>query len=511
VARWRIFDPGYARVGWLLSRGVALVYLVAFASLAVQIQGLYGSDGILPVADYLRFLQTRAGDGAWRSHPTLLWLWHGDAALAAYCWTGATAAAAWLLGLAPLAAALACWALYLSLFVTGRVFLSFQWDILLLEAGFLAIFLQPLALRERWRHPHEPSRIVILLYRWLLFRLMFASGMVKLLSNDPVWWNLTALEYHYWTQPLPTWTAWYVHHLPAWLHRVSAAVMFAIELVLPFFVFGPRSARLLTFVPLAFLQLAIAATGNYTFFNLLTLVLCSSVLDDAALPRWLQPRVAAQHVRALWLHAHGADAPPPRATARVRAAGRSAARAVAAVLALALASAGGAEMMARFGQAARVPWPIARVAEAIEPYHLTSSYGLFARMTRQRPEIILEGSRDGREWLAYEFRWKPGDVTRAPAFVQPHQPRLDWQMWFAALGDYRRNGWILELQRRLLDGSPSVRELLAEDPFDGQRPAHVRAMLYDYRFSDPSTRAATGAWWTRRLLRQYSPTLSSSP
>ncbi|HYC57185.1 MAG TPA: lipase maturation factor family protein [Candidatus Binatia bacterium] len=493
-------------MGWLLSRGVALVYLVAFASLAVQIQGLYGSDGILPISSYLEWLRGRGGPEVWQSYPSLLWLGHGDAALAAFCWSGIFASLAWLAGFLPLAAASICWVLYLSLFVVGRVFLSFQWDILLLEAGFLAIFLQPTVIRESFSKPRERSDIVIVLFRWLLFRLMFASGAVKLLSDDPVWWNLTALEYHYWTQPLPTWTAWHAHHLPGWFHRICTGAMFAVELVVPFFVFGPRRPRLLAFAPLVLLQLAIAATGNYTFFNLLTLVLCVSVLDDAALPRWLRARPSADDVRGLWM---SATEPASRSVRdSLASAFRVAGRGVAIVLALTLAACGGAQMMARLGQGTRIPWPIARMTEAVAPYHLTSSYGLFAMMTRQRPEIVLEGSRDGQQWTAYEFRWKPGDVTRAPAFVQPHQPRLDWQMWFAALGDYRRNLWLIELQRRLLEGSPPVIALLDRDPFAGDPPRHVRAMLYEYRFTDPQTRRSTGAWWTRQLLRQYSPTQS---
>lgn len=479
-------------------RGIAIVYAIAFASLAVQVEGLYGSGGILPAADYLAAITKSAGESAWRAHPTLFW-WLGasDAALVGACWTGVLLSALLFAGVMPTLAAAGCWALYFSLFQVGRVFLGFQWDILLLEAGFLAIFLAPLRLRQHSQYDPEPSPVVIWLFRWLLFRLMFASGVVKLLSDDPAWWNLTALEYHYWTQPLPTWTAWMAGQLPPLVQRVSCALMFVIELGVAWFVFGARWMRLVAFAALVLLQVAIAATGNYTFFNLLTIVLCLSLLDDDALDA-VMAKVSPERVKLVqWPN----ERPRFGWLKGVR-------RALAVAAALPLAIAGGALMVARFVGFDALPPTVLPLVRAIQPWHVTSSYGLFAVMTKERREIVLEGSLDGKEWREYEFRWKPGDVTDRPRFVAPHQPRLDWQMWFAALGDWRRHGWLVEVERRLLDGSPAVLALFADDPFDGERPRHVRAMLYDYRFTDWPQRHETGAWWTRQLVGAYSPPVS---
>lgn len=486
-----------ARTARLLVKSIALVYAIAFVSLAVQIKGLYGAHGILPAADYLAAVANRFGPEAWRVHPTLFWLGSSDAMLVGVCWAGAACALLLMAGVLPTLTALACWALYFSLYQIGRVFLGFQWDILLLETGFLAIFLAPLRIRQQAGYDPEPSPVVIWLLRWLVFRLMFASGLVKLLSNDPVWWNLTALEYHYWTQPLPTWTAWIANQLPSVFQRFSVALMFTIELGASWFALGPRRLRLVGFVLLIGLQVLIAATGNYTFFNLLSAAICLSLLDDDALDGfrdWARPdRVQVGR----W---------PRQEPERARTAMLG--TALMALVALPLAIAGGALMIARFRGYDSLPPPVVKLVAAIEPWHLTSSYGLFSVMTRHRPEVILEGSNDGRNWVEYQFGWKPGDVARRPRFVAPHQPRLDWQMWFAALGDWRRSQWLVEFERRLLDGSPDVVGLLASDPFRGKPPRYVRAMLYEYEFTDWTTHRETGTWWKRRLVGPFSPPLS---
>jgi len=481
---------------WLL-KGIAVVYAIAFVSLAVQMDGLYGSRGILPVADYLQAMTHRFGDSAPRLHPTLFWFGASDFLLNAACWGGAAASLALLAGIAPTLSAALCWALYFSLFQVGQVFLGFQWDILLLEAGFLAIFLAPLRLVQHPDYDPEPSPVVVWMLRWLLFRLMFASGVVKLLSGDPSWWNLTALDYHFWTQPLPTWTAWMAGQLPDLVRRGCVLVMFVIELGVPFFLFGPRRVRLTAFVALVALQVAIAATGNYTFFNLLTVVLCFSLLDDDALDKWKMRLRPDRFEVGRW--------PSEPSTTRWAAHLRHLPMAI---LAVPLAVAGGALMIARFGGADHLPPPVVTLVRAIDPWHLTSSYGLFAAMTRHRPEIVLEGSEDGVTWHEYEMRWKPGDVTKAPMFVAPHQPRLDWQMWFAALGDWRRSPWLVAVERRLLEGSPAVLDLFAGDPFEGRPPRHVRALMYEYEFTSWAIWNETGAWWKRRLVGPWSPTVS---
>lgn len=479
------------------------VYFCAFASLGVQIEGLYGAGAILPAEEYLDALAARAGSSAWWQHPTLLWWSASDAALTGLCWAGAVAAVGLACGVLPPVSAALCWTLYLSLFQIGRVFLGFQWDILLLETGFLAIFVGPWRLLSRGAFDPEPApvaRMALWMLRWLLFRLLFSSGVVKLASGDPSWWDLGALEYHYWTQPLPTWTAWYAAQLPSSLQRASVAAMFAIELVVPWLVLGPRRARLLAFGPLVLLQVLIAATGNYTFFNLLTATLCLPLLDDDALAAAAR-RVRRPDPRREWAWA-GEEPRWPR-LARIRVG-------LAACGFAALATAGASAMAGRILGYSALPSPLVALVRACEPLRLTSSYGLFAAMTKIRREVVFEGSLDGRQWREYELPFKPGDVGRRPRFVAPHQPRLDWQLWFAALGDWRSNLWVVAVQRRLLDGSPKVLALFDADPFadEATPPRYVRAMLYDYRFTDAAERAETGAWWRRSLVGPYAPTLA---
>jgi hypothetical protein len=328
--------------------------------------------------------------------------------------------------------------------------------------------------------------------RWLLFRLMFLSGMVKLLSNDPSWRDLTALHYHYWTQPLPTWTAYWFDRLPDWFQRLSTFSMFTIELAAPFAMFGPRRIRLLGAGALIGLQLLIVSTGNYNFFNVLTVALCLTMVDDATLALFVPLRLRGGGKLAA--------AGPPRAGA-VR-------RFAFAITFLFFFVAGSFEMLERLG-VERVPEWGNDVLTAIAPFRTVNSYGLFAVMTKERHEISLEGSEDGTEWREYLFPWKPGPLDRKPGFVEPHQPRLDWQMWFAALGDCRRNGWFLRFQQRLLEGVPSVRALLANDPFAGRAPRYLRSTVWDYHFADPDKHRSLGQWWERGgPLGAYCPALT---
>jgi hypothetical protein len=480
-------------VRWAFVRGLALVWLAAFVSLGVQIAGLAGPNGILPARDYLDYARIGAGGAPVAQLPTLCWwLGTGDAALQAMCAAGAALAVLLALGVFPGLVSLALWALYLSLCVACTTFLNFQWDALLLETGLLTVFLAP------WR-PWAPglrttlpvSGTALLLLRLLLFKLMFLSGVAKLASGDPHWRDLTALAYHYWTTCLPTWIGWLVHQLPAWFHHASVAGMLAVELVVPFLLFAPfRRVRIAAVAVLAALQIGIALTGNYGFFNLLTLVLCIPALDDdallACLPRRLRARVSvpgsAERV-GVWRHA------PVLAIA-----------AIAVPLSL-------VQMQARAFGHRSLPTAALRALEVAEPFRSVNSYGLFATMTTHRHEIEIEGSDDGKQWRTYTFRWKPGDPARRPEFAGLHMPRLDWQMWFAALSDWRSQDWFLPFLARLLDGSPPVRGLLADDPFARQPPRFVRAVVWDYRFTTAHERAETGAWWKRTRLGLYCPVL----
>jgi predicted DCC family thiol-disulfide oxidoreductase YuxK len=469
----------------LFVRSLGLVYLAAFLSLAVQVQGLLGSEGILPAGEYLDFVAARAGGERYYLVPTWLWLGDSDTALSLVCWGGAAISLLVVGGVLPGPLLLLLWSLYLSMTAVGRTFLNYQWDALLLEIGFLAVFLAPVRAWPRLAAERPPSRIALWLLRWLLFRLMFLSGFVKLASGDAVWWNGTALDYHFWTQPLPTWTAWYAAQLPAGFLKGSVLAMFLIELAVPFLIFGPRRLRIAAFFPLAGLQIAILLTGNYGFFNLATLALCILLLDDRFLGRFYPRRVMER-------------LPASARPSRLR-------RALLIPVAAWLLVTSSALFMARLGLADAIPRAAWTAVRWTQPLRSVSSYGLFANMTESRPEIVLEGSNDGVTWQTYEFRWKPGDPRRRPAFVTPHMPRLDWQMWFAPLRGYQRATWFRYFIARLFEGSPSVEGLLEHNPFPDDPPRYLRASLYEYRFAGPALHRQTGVWWDREWKGLFAP------
>jgi predicted DCC family thiol-disulfide oxidoreductase YuxK len=481
--------PQYFIVRWVFLRGLALIYLIAIASLWSQLLGLVGSQGIQPAVDSLAAASEQFGGAKYWRFPTLFWVNASDNALNILSCMGCICALALLMNRKPRFFATACWLIYLSLYTVGGSFLSFQWDVLLLETGFLGILLAQTEMRPRFELEKPVPRTLVLLLRWLLFRLMFMSAVVKLMSGDAAWWNLSALAYHYESQPLPMPTAWVMHQLPMFFHRISALGMFAIELLLPFLIFAPRGPRALVAVVFVWFQLLIIATGNYTFFNGLTILLCVPLLDDSYLSRFVKPHFL------------------------VSKAGRTYAQVltrrdlmVGGVVAALIVSLSTAHMMGRFFGYRQLPQPVLNAITWTNPFHLTSSYGLFAVMTKGRREIIFEGSNDGKNWKAYEFRWKPDRVDKRPRMVAPHQPRLDWQLWFAALSDYRRQPWLSATMRRLLEGSEPVLGLFADNPFEGSPPRYVRAMIWDYRFTGSDS--SSDDWWVREHPRLYAPVLS---
>ncbi len=493
VPPWR--GIGHAAVRSLVLRGIGIVYAVAFASLGVQVRGLLGRGGIAPAAELLEQAHRVLGGVSLLRVPTLFWLGAGDAELVGACGIGAALGLCAAAGVLPRLALLGCWGLYLSLVTVGDVFLGYQWDALLLEAGLLAVFWAPGGLRPRRGSREEPGRVGLWLLRWLVFRLFFLSGVVKLASGDEAWRDLTALRYHYWTQPLPTrisvWVDALQRALPP-LETFSVAATLAIELVAPFGIFGPRRLRLVSLSLLVLLQLVIASTGSYGFFNLLTIVLCLSLLDDAAL----------EALRLRLGRARPDGAGPPRPAGRASVSWRVAA-ALGAVFVVSVTSATALERL--------LPVPLPRAADdlldALAPLRSFNSYGLFAVMTKQRPEITLEGSRDGEHWVPYTFRWKPGPLDRAPGFPGLHMPRLDWQMWFAALEDCERAPWFLAFQARLLQGSAPVLGLLASNPFPDSPPREIRSRIALYHFADAATRRR-GLWWERGADAPYCPPLA---
>jgi hypothetical protein len=491
--------PRYGLTRSLFLRGLALVYLAAFGSLAVQIDGLIGSRGILPAGEFFeragRFLGV--GPSAYWRLPSLFWLDASDRALHAVCFGGLLLSGCLVLGFFPAYCAVLLWAFYLSLAIAGQIFLGYQWDSLLLETGFLAILLAPWGARLS-QALDRPWWLSIWLVRWLAFRLMFRSGLVKLASLDPTWRAWTALESHYQTQPLPTWTSWYLHQMPPWFQRWSVGFMFYAELIAPFFIFGPRPIRLAGFASLALLQFLIAASGNYGFFNLLSVVVCVSILDDRDW-EWLIRLFKGRRDLA-------AESAPNDEPATKPGRGWSWPRR----LAIGLAAASifvitASQMIETVWPEAPLPSELFVLGQWAEPFRSTNGYGLFAVMTTKRPEIIVEGSEDGAVWKPYRFRWKPCDLDRRPRFTFPHLPRLDWQMWFAALsGDCRAEPWFIRFEQRLLQGSPAVVGLLRENPFADRAPRYVRARLYSYRFTSFGSRD----WWSREDQGYFCPPVS---
>jgi predicted DCC family thiol-disulfide oxidoreductase YuxK len=450
----------YAGIEWAFVRILAAIYFIAFGSFGLQIAGLIGARGILPAGRYLTAVHDTFGlEGYWIA-PTLFWIAHGDALLKAACVAGAVISLVLIAGYLERTALVLLYVLYLSLCTIGQDFLSFQWDMLLLEAGFLAIFL-------------GSSKVMILMFRWLLFRLTFLSGAVKLLSHDRTWRSLDALTFHYWTQPLPTAIAWYMQQLPLWFQRSSTAAVLFIELPVPFLIFAPRRFRFFSAGCILFLQTLIFLTGNYTFFNLLTMALCLFLFDDAALAK-LRLRVRTVRTRP----------------------------AIVGAIALVILTLSALELRGMFFERD------SSIVHFAAPFGIANTYGLFANMTTSRPEIIVQGSNDGDTWLDYEFRYKPGDLKQAPRWVQPYQPRLDWQMWFAALSNYRSTSWFSNFMVRLLQGSPEVVGLLAKNPFPGTPPKYIRALVFDYSFTDFATRRATGDWWARAQRGSYFPPMA---
>lgn len=479
---------------WFL-RALGAIYFIAFLSLRVQVDGLIGKDGILPVAPLLDDVRAQKGVAWGVFHlPSLAWLIGGsDGALHFLCNGGMVLALLLVAGVAPTLCLALLWVFYLSLATAGQTFLGYQWDALLLEAGFLSIFLTPLRWWTGWRATTPTvSRVGLFLLRWLLFRLMLMSGIVKLSSGDQTWLGLTALRYHYETQPLPTWIGWWMHQTPGWWQAVSAGFVFFAELAAPFFVWGPRRVRLAGFWVLVTLQVLIGLTGNYGFFNGLTAALCLLLIDDRQWPRWLAAEPAASIDNGVQ------RSRDPRWWGWLR-------------LPVAAVYVAFGVMLLRqtWSPADARPTLLQGVYyQSIYPFRSLNSYGLFASMTTERPEIVVEGSNDGEHWTEYTFRWKAGDPRRAPAFVGPHMPRLDWQMWFGAFDRDDALPWFEPFMARLLQGSPAVLGLLEMNPFPDAPPRYVRAVLYDYHFTDPAERRRSGAWWRRQLRGVYFPAVS---
>ncbi|MBN3296823.1 LMF2 factor, partial [Amia calva] len=521
---------------------MSVIYMFAFASLYIQIPGLYGNEGILPARWLMRYTGKPMLEQL-KDSPTLLWLGpmlglDTQQGMELICLLG-TLLAFGAMVLEPMRDSLiffCLWALYLSLYQVGQVFLYFQWDSLLLEVGFLTILVAPLNL-FRWKQglKHHDG-ITFWLLRWLLFRLMFASGVVKLTSRCPTWWGLTALTYHYETQCIPTPLAWYAHQAPVWFQKLSVVGTYVIEIAVPFLFFLPiRSMRILSFYLQVLLQICILLTGNYNFFNLLTIALCFSLLDDEHIHVWhgqckkKKSKSFTYHEFNQWLKM--ITGPTiwigvlsltwEIVTAMFKCACvRGFFWKLWSTVQWAIFASAAAGMFAislvpytfiEYDANSKI-WPgIKRVYDDVDRFQLVNSYGLFRRMTGVggRPEVVLEGSFDKETWTEIEFMYKPGNVSGPPPVVAPHQPRLDWQMWFAALGPQAHSPWFTGLVHRLLQGKKDVISLIQTDesqyPFSQNPPVFIRAQLYKYWFIDDVSQ--TKQWWRRQFIEEFYPTV----
>jgi hypothetical protein len=477
---WRS-DPhrqdDYLLVSGLFLRSLALIYLAAFASVGVQISGLAGSGGILPYAEELRFIQGTAGIERYWQYPSVFWFDASDIALQFASVVGCVLSVLLFFNRLPRLCLILLFVLYLSLFQAGSIFMNFQWDYLLLESGFLAIFLP------------GGSRFVVWLFRWLLFRFRFLSGAMKLVSQDPTWIGLTALNYYFETQPLPHVGAWYANQLPEWILMSGVVLVLFVELVVPFMMFLSRGPRFFAAWATILLQVLILLTSNHNFFNLLTIVLCLFLFDDRALGRVI-PAPVAERLRMR-----------PRVLSGTAARLRNA---LLGTLTLAIVSVS-AVMMWELFTSSRIGAGISAAVDYLRPFHVVNNYHVFPTMKTDRIELIIEGSEDGKTWIPYVFRYKPGDTARRPEVVIPHQPRLDWMMWFVPMGHPMNLMWLDPFLNRLLENSPAVLGLLASNPFPDRPPRYLRLGLYRYHFTDSEGRAATGQWWTREYLWPFYP------
>jgi hypothetical protein len=457
----------------LFQRGLGLVYLIAFLVALNQFRPLLGERGLLPVPLFVERV-------SFRDSPSLFFLFPRDGTFLVAAWAGVILSALAVTGLSERYGAAASmlvwgslWILYLSFVNVGQTFYAFGWESILLEAGFLAVFLGDASTR--------PQPILVWLLRWVLFRIMLGAGLIKL-RGDPCWRDLTCLDYHFETQPIPNPLSWYFHWLPSWLHRAGVAFNHFVELVVPFGYFAPQPVAMMAGVLTILFQFFLIFSGNLSWLNLLTIVLALPTLDGRLLSRVLPMEAPPLH--------------EPYAAQRV------------ATLCLALLvvilSYFPVRNMLSSRQAMNVSY---------NRLHLVNTYGAFGGVTRVRYEIVVEGTdaeviMPSTLWREYAFKGKPGDPSRSPPQIAPYHLRLDWLMWFAALPPFHTHPWFVHFLAALLEGDPAVLGLLRQNPFPDAPPRHVRALLYAYRFTTPEERRETGRWWHRDLEGEYFPPVS---
>lgn len=493
---------------WIFLRALGLIYFSAFYSLYFQIKGLIGPDGILPAGDYLKAIAaspTVRGVKYWFA-PTLLWFGSSDRALMLICWIGLIASVLLVLNFWPRGMLFACFICFLSFIAAAQDFASYQSDGMLLEAGFISLFFAPPGLWPGLAANDSPSRLSMFLLQWEWFRIYFESGAVKLLSGDPSWRHLTAMDDYYQNGPLPTWIGYYTEHLPHWFHASTVILTFAAELGLVWLLFLPRRFRIACFCIVTPFQIGIILTANYAFLNCLVLSLGFLLLDDRVI-EWVLPKnlrsvaewkpasfEALSRARGWWKNRRQA-LEPLRLTVSSICLG----------LVFYVAT---VQLIGMFIPG--LPLPL-QLVEWLEPFRIANQYGLFAVMTHERYEIEFQGSLDGKTWTPYSFRYKPQDPKKAPGIYAPYQPRFEWNLWFASLGSWQQYKFVVWTEERLLQKSPDVLELFAANPFPISPPKEVRSVVYQYWFTSLEEKRKTGDWWRRELLGEYAPALAMRP
>jgi hypothetical protein len=507
---------------WLFLRALAGIYFSAFLAMAYQARGLIGPDGIFPVRPYLDAVTQHfpGVDRFWYA-PSVFWLGSGLGALHVVTWIGLIASMLLFFNVWPRATLLICFVCFLSFIVTLEDFSSYQSDGMLLEAGFISLFLTPAGLLPGLGANSPPARAPYFLLLWEWFRIYFQSGAGKLLSGDPQWRNMTAMDDYYQNGPLPTWIGWYVAHFPHWVHAASALATLVIELGVVWMMFLPRRWRIVCFCIVTPWEIGVILTANYAFLNYLVLALGFLLLDDrfcawvvgwATRGRWTLP-VWAKREHAVEVDA--AESAEAEAEAIVEArperARRSSSllstfnRAVACVFLVWVFYVTTAKLALMLTRTNFLPMsPII----ALEPFRIANSYGLFEVMTRARYEVEYQGSNDGQTWIAYMYRFKPQALNERPGIYAPYQPRFDWNMWFASLGTWQSYIFVPETESALLKNDAGVLTLFRGNPFAQAPPKYVRAVVYQYWFTSMAEKRATGNWWKRQLLGLYAPEIT---
>lgn len=467
-----MFDPeNYTIASALFLRLLGFIYFVVYLPLLFQVKGLLSSKGILPIERYLNAVKENLGQRAYYVLPTLFWLNASDRCLLGVVWSAFLCSILLMLNLLSPLMLLLLYLFHLSIVSAGQAFLSFGWEMFLLEITVNAFFL---SLTD------TPNLMIFISLNLLLFRFHFQAGIVKLQSEDPHWRDLTALSYHYESQPLPNATAWFVHKLPKWFHQFSVACMFFVQLIASFAVFGTQEMRFAAWICFLGLQGIIWSTGNFSYLNYMTVALATVLLSNEYLSVFsglVHQVISHPSLYLTWF----------------------------------LNLVGGTLIFLQLmNLQINVFSPISlftKILSKLSYFHVINRYGIFAIMTTHRYEIVVEGSQDEKEWKEYLFRYKPSETNRRPRRIAPFQPRLDWQAWFLPFNDFEDNVWFQFFLIKLLKGEKEVLGLIRFNPFQDKPPKYIRALVYEYRYTDFKTLWKTGNWWNRTCYGYYSPVI----